>query len=141
MKGLVNVKKEEMEERNNLHSSRWYFLELWVLPVKKNCKIVGVFNLELVEGCMACFFLSTEANSRYIFHLNQTTSLIYSHFVQIFPTLRRHIYLIDQLQYLLRNSRIVWYNSGIGGQSKNSYFAQDNSGLYRFLLCAEHIQR
>ena len=31
--------------------------------------------------------------------------------------------------YPLRNSRIVRYNSGIGGQSRNSYFAQDNSGI------------
>ena len=71
----------------------------------------------------------------------EPTSLIYSHFVQTIPTLRRHIYLIYQLQYLLRNFRIVQYNSRIGGQSKNSYFEQDNSGreLYQFLLCAEHI--
>ena len=31
--------------------------------------------------------------------------------------------------YPLRNSRIVRYNSGIGGQSRNSYFAQENSGI------------
>ena len=31
--------------------------------------------------------------------------------------------------YPLHNSRIVRYNSGIGGQSRNSYFAQDSSGI------------
>ena len=34
---------------------------------------------------------------------------------------------------LLRNSSIVRYNSGIGGHSKNSYFAQDNSGIVPIL--------
>ena len=35
--------------------------------------------------------------------------------------------------YPLRNSRIVQYNSGIGGQSENSHFAQDNSGIVPIL--------
>ena len=91
-----------------------------------NCRGVVV----IVGGRMRVLFLSIEANSRSIFPLNQTTSLIYSHFVQTIGTLRRHSYLIDQLQYILRNSR---YNSGIGGQSKNSYFAQDNSGIVLIL--------
>ena len=69
------------------------------------------------------------------FHLSpkQTTSLIYSHLIQTIATLRRHMYLIKQLQYLLRDSRIVRYNSGIGGQSKKSYFAQDNFGIVPIL--------
>ena len=41
--------------------------------------------------------------------------------------------------YPLRNSRTVRYNSGIGGQSRNSYFAQTIPELSRFLHCAEHI--
>ena len=55
--------------------------------------------------------------------------LTYSHFVQTISTLRRHMYLIVQIQNLLRNSRIVRYNSVMGGQSNNSYFAQDTSGI------------
>ena len=43
------------------------------------------------------------------------------------------MYLIYHLQYPQRNSRIVRYNSGIGGQSENSYFAQDTSGIVPIL--------
>ena len=35
--------------------------------------------------------------------------------------------------YPLRNSRIVRYNTGIGGQSENSHFAQDNSRIVPIL--------
>ena len=99
------------------------------MTVRKNSIIVGAL---LVGRRMRVLFLSIETYSRAIFPLNQTTSL-YSHFVQTISTIRRHMYLIDQLQYLLRNSRIVRNNSGIGGQSKNSYFAQDNSGIVPIL--------
>ena len=39
----------------------------------------------------------------------------------------------------MHNSRIVRYNSGIGGQSRNFYFAQTIPELSRFLHWAEHI--
>ena len=68
----------------------------------------------------------------------------HSHIVQLFPfcpfslcqtipTLRRdeHLnrYIYMYKRYPLRNSRIVRYNSGIGGQSENSHFAHENSGI------------
>ena len=51
----------------------------------------------------------------------------YSHFAQGHNTLS--IFKIHPL----RNSRIVRYNSGIGGQSENSHFAQDISGIVPIL--------
>ena len=47
-----------------------------------------------------------------------------SHFVQPIPTLRRTWLQQKSIKYPLRNSRIVRYNSGIGGQSRNSHNAQ-----------------
>ena len=42
--------------------------------------------------------------------------------------------------YPLRNSRIVQYNSGIGGQSRNSYLAQANSGIVPIpTMCRRYI--
>ena len=51
----------------------------------------------------------------------------YSHFAQ------GHIPYLFLTYYPLRNSRIVRYNSGIGVQSGNSHFAQDNSGIVPIL--------
>ena len=48
--------------------------------------------------------------------------------------------IAKSIKYPLRNSRIVRYNSGIGGQSRNSQIAAGTiPELYRFSLCAEHI--
>ena len=56
-----------------------------------------------------------------------------SHFVQLFPLCAgTHTLSIFNI-YPLRNSRIVRYNSGIGGQSENSHFEQDNSGVVPIL--------
>ena len=80
--------------KKKIHSSWRYilFLELWVLPVRKNSEIAGAL---LFGRRMRVLFLSIEASSRSIFPLNKTISLIYSHFVQTIPTLRRNNYLID----------------------------------------------
>ena len=120
------------ERKKKVHTSRWYilFLELWEVSVRENSKIVGAF-LVGVKSCV--LFLSITTNYLSTFPLNQTTSLTYSHFVQTIPTVRMHMYLIDHLNYLLRNSRIVRYNSGTAEQSKNSYFAQDNPGIVLIL--------
>ena len=56
-----------------------------------------------------------------------------SHFVQVFPLCAgTHTLSIFNI-YPWSNSRIVRYNSGIGGQSENSHFAQDNSGIVLIL--------
>ena len=47
-----------------------------------------------------------------------------SHFVQPIPTLRKAWLYQKSIKYPLRNSRIVRYNYGIGGQSRNSHNAQ-----------------
>ena len=64
---------------------------------------------------------------------NESLRLTNSHFVQLFPLCAgTHILSIFNI-YPLHNSRIVRYNSGIGGQSENSHFAQDNSGIVPIL--------
>ena len=68
-----------------------------------------------------------------ILTLSNCSHFAHSHFVQLFPlcagTYTQSIYK----RYPLRNSRIVRYNSGIGGHSENSHFAQDNFGIVPIL--------
>ena len=60
-------------------------------------------------------------------------NLTNSHFVQLFPLCAgTHILSIFNI-YALRNSRIVRYNSGFGGQSDNSHFVHGNSGIIPIL--------
>ena len=64
---------------------------------------------------------------------DESLRLTNSHFVQLFPLCAGTQTLSIFNIYPLRNSRIVRYNSGIGGQSENSHFAQDNSGIVPIL--------
>ena len=60
---------------------------------------------------------------------DESLRLTNSQFVQLFPLCAgTHTLSIFNI-YPVRNFRIVRYNSGIGGQSENSDFAQDNSGI------------
>ena len=67
--------------------------------------------------------------------------LIYSHFVQTITILHRHIYLVNQLQHLLHNSRILQFCTILESGDKVNVLTLCKTipELYRFLLCAEHI--
>ena len=94
-------------------------------------KLVTILLLQSV-------FLIKHSNRFLITHFSvlfqdESLRLTNSHFVQLFPLCARtHTLSIFNI-YPLRNSRIVRYNSGIGGQSENSHFAQDNSGIVPIL--------
>ena len=105
-----------------------------MLPVRKNSEIGGAL---LFGRRMHVLFLSIEASSRSIIPLNKTISLIYSHFVQTIPTLRRHICLID-----LNISCAILELSGtipeLADKVRILTLRKTIPELYRFLLCAEH---
>ena len=94
-------------------------------------KLVAILLLKSV-------FLIKHSNLFLITHFSvlfqdESLRLMNSHFVQLFPLCAgTHTLSIFNI-YPLRNSRIVRYNSGIGGQSENSHFAQDNSGIVPIL--------
>ena len=68
-----------------------------------------------------------------VFFQDESLRLKNSHFVQLFPLCAgTHTLYIFNI-YPLRNSRIVRYNSRIGGQSENFHFAQDYSGIVPIL--------
>ena len=123
-------------KENKLLSSRWYilFLEFWQLPVRQNSKIVGAL---LVFKRMRVLFLSTETNSRSIFPLNQTTSLIYSHFVQTIPLCSGTGFL--SLNYNI-SSAILELSGAfpeLADKVRILTLRKTIPELYRFLLCAE----
>ena len=60
---------------------------------------------------------------------DESLRLTKSHFVQLLPLCAETRTLSIFNIYPLHSSRIVRYNSGIGGRSENSHFAQDNSGI------------
>ena len=104
------------------------------------------FAQELVAILLSVFLIK-HSNLFPITHFsvlfqNESLRLTNSHFVQLFPLCAEtHILSIFNI-YPLRNSRIVRYNSGIDGQSENSHFAQDNSGIVPILtLRRTYIQK
>ena len=100
--------------------------------------ILVLFCPETGSNIVTVVFLIKHSNLFVITHFSvlfqdESLRLTNSHFVQLFPLCAgTHTLSIFNI-YPLHNSRIVRYNSGIGGQSKNSHFAQDNSGIVPIL--------
>ena len=100
----------------------------WFYFAQKLVAILLLWSVFLIKH--SNLFLITHFS---VLFQDKSLCLTNSHVVQLFPLCAGTHTLSIFNKYPLRNSRIVRYNSGIGGQSENSHFAQDSSGIVPIL--------